>query len=215
MSEDGLADSAILMLSLGEEEASEIFRHLSPKEVQKLGEAMARMKGVTRERVGDVVQRFNEAADGQSSIGSNADAYLRTTLTRALGAEKAGFVLDRILQASDNAGIEGLKWMAPAAVAELVKAEHPQVIAAVLAHLERDQAAEILGYLPERMRSDVVLRVATLDGIQPAALKELNDVIATSLSGSGSDRTKRSTLGGIRAAAEIVNFPPRPRCSRP
>lgn len=203
---EGLDEGAILMLSLGEEEASEVFKHLSPKEVQKLGEAMSRQRGVSREKQDSVLQKFREAVDGQSSIGADSDAYLRSTLTKALGADKANFILDRILQGADTAGIEGLKWMEAGAVAELVKNEHPQIIAAVLVHLDRDHAAEILGYFPERLRGDTLLRIARLEGIQPNALKELNDSIAASL--TGTDRMKRSALGGVRAAAEIMNFIP-------
>ena len=204
MSDDGLNNGAILLLSLGEDEASEVFKHLSPKEVQKLGEAMSRQKGVSKERVDEVLRKFSEAANGQTSLGNNSDEFIRSVLTKALGTEKAPFILDRILQGNDVSGIEGLKWMDAGTVAELIKNEHPQIIAAILVHLERDQAASVLSALTDRTRNDVILRVATLEGIQPNALKELNEALAKVL--SGSDKLKRAALGGIRTAAEILNY---------
>jgi flagellar motor switch protein FliG len=134
----------------------------------------------------------------------NSDEYIRNVLTKALGVDKAGLLLDRILQGNDASGIEGLKWMDAPSVAELIKNEHPQIIASILAHLERDHASSILSNFPERTRNEVVLRIATLDGIQPNALRELNDVLTKLLSGGG--RVKKTTMGGVRAAAEILNF---------
>jgi flagellar motor switch protein FliG len=150
-----------------------------------------------------VIDKFNSAAGNQASLG-NSDEYIRSVLTKALGSEKAGLILDRILQGGDVSGIEGLKWMDAPTVAELVKNEHPQIIASILVHLEREQAAAILGHFAERLRGDVILRVATLEGIQPTALKELNEALAKVL--SGTDKLKRAPLGGVRAAAEILNF---------
>jgi flagellar motor switch protein FliG len=204
MSDDGLTNSAILLMSLGEEEAAEVMKFLSPKEVQKLGQAMSKVKGVTREKIDEVLSFFDAESQGQTALGMDSDAYLRKVLTKALGPDKAGFILDRILQGGDTSGIEGLKWMDAASVAELLKNEHPQIIASVLVHLERDHAAETLAFFTERLRNDVVLRVATLDGIQPGALRELNDVLAKVLAGSQS--RKKSALGGVRVAAEILNF---------
>jgi flagellar motor switch protein FliG len=205
MNDAGLQDSAVLLMSLGEDEAAEVFKYLTPKEVQKLGETMARLKTVTRERIDSVMERFHLEAGDQTSLGSDSDEYLRSVLTRALGPEKAKILLDRILAASDISGIEGLKWMDAATVAELIKNEHPQIIASILVHLERDHASEILGQFAERLRADVVMRIATLDGIQPSALKELNEALARLLAG-GSDNIKKAALGGVRTAAEILNF---------
>ena len=196
--------SAILLMSLGEEEASEVMKFLTPKEVQKLGQTMAKLKSVTREKIDSVLAVFETESLEQTSIGMDSDAYLRSVLNKALGPEKAGFILDRILQGGDTSGIEGLKWMDAASVAELIKNEHPQIIASVLVHLERDQASEILTCLPERTRNDALLRIATLDGIQPNALRELNEVLAKVL--SGTDKLKKAALGGAGPAAEILNF---------
>jgi flagellar motor switch protein FliG len=205
MDEEGLHDSAILLLSIGEEEAAEVFKYLAPGEVQKLGQTMAKLSGVSREKVEEVLDRFRTEAATNSTLGNNSDEYIRNVLTKALGADKAGLLLDRILQGSDSSGIEGLKWMDAPSVAELIRNEHPQIIASILAHLERDHASAILAQLNERTRNEVVLRIATLDGIQPNALVELNDVLTKLLSGGGG-RVKKTTMGGVRATAEILNF---------
>lgn len=204
MNEAGLIDSAILLLSLGEEEAAEVFRFLAPNEVQKIGQTMARLGSVTRDKIDAVLERFHIEVEQHSSLGMNSDEYIRSVLTKALGKDKASLLLDRILQGGDDSGIEGLKWMDAASVAELIRNEHPQIIASILVHLERDHASEILTHLNERTRDDVVLRIATLDGIQPNALRELNDVLTRVL--SGGSRVKKTALGGVRTAAEILNF---------
>src|SRR4051812_8021971 len=204
MSEAGLDNSAILLMSLGEEEAAQVFKYLAPKEVQKIGQAMAKLKSVTRDRIDEVLGTFHSLAESETSIGMDSDAYIRTVLTRALGDDKAAYLLDRILQNGDSSGIESLRWMAASNVAELIRGEHPQIIASILVHLERDQASEILNQFTTELRHDVLLRIATLDGIQPTALRELNDVLGKLL--SGSDSLKKSALGGVRTAAEILNF---------
>jgi flagellar motor switch protein FliG len=204
MSEAGLTNSAILLLSLGEEEAAEVFKYLGPKEVQKIGQMMTKLKAVTKDKIEEVLGRFHERAEQETSIGGDADGYVRNVLTKALGDDKASFLLDRILQGGDASGIESLKWMDPASVSELIKNEHPQIIASILVHLESDHSAEILRHFPDRVRNDVILRIATLDGIQPNALRELNDVLSKML--SGGDNIKKSALGGVHAAANILNY---------
>jgi len=203
MSEDGVQRSAILLMSIGEEEAVEVFKYLGPKEVQKLGLAMAKLSNVTREQVADVLKKFRTEAEQQTNIGTASDQYLRTVLTRALGNDKAAGLIDRILQGNDNSGIESLKWMDSASVAELIKGEHPQIIATILVHLDPDQAGEVLSALPERLRNDVMLRIATLEGVQPAAMRDLNEVLTQIL--SGTDKLKKTARGGIDAAADILN----------
>ena len=204
MDNAGLNNSAILLLSLGEEEAAEVFKFLAPKEVQKIGQAMSRLKSVTRDKIEEVLSTFHRHAESQTSIGMDSDGYIRTVLTKALGNDKASFLLDRILQGGESNGIESLKWMDPASVAELIKNEHPQIIASILVHLEADHAADIISHFPDRNRNEVVLRIATLDGIQPNALRELNDVLAKVL--SGVENIKKTALGGVHSAANILNF---------
>ena len=203
MDDRGLNDAAILLMSLGEEEAAEVFKHLSPKEVQKLGETIARMRGVSREKVDFVIARFTDDCAAQSLLVEDASDYVKSVLKRALGDDKAALLLDRILQGGDVSGIESLKWMDPISVAELLRNEHPQIVAAILVHLEHEQAAHVLMQLPERLRSEVMLRVATLEGIQPTALKDLNEVLYKVL--AGGDKIRKTSLGGVKTAAEIIN----------
>ena len=205
MDNDGVVRSAVLLMSLGENEAAEVFKYLNPREVQKIGRAMAALKVVSRDEVLGVLGRFHGEAGDHSVVGLEAREYLKTVLVKALG-EKSAVVIERILQGGDTAGIEKLKWLDSATIAQLIGGEHPQIIATILVHLDKDQASEILSHMPERLRSDVTLRIATLDGIQPAALKELNEALSEVL--AGSDTLTKSALGGVRAAAEILNFLP-------
>ncbi len=202
--EVGTEKGAILMLSLGEEEAAEVLRYLGPKEVQKLGTMMSKIKNVPQERIDEITDEFIDSMGNQTTLGLDSDTYIRSVLNKALGNEKAGFLLDRILHGGDTAGIEGLKWMDAGDVCELIKNEHPQIIATILVHLERDHAAGIINKFSERLRTDVVLRISTIAGIQPNALKELNGVLSKVL--AGGDHLKKSMLGGAKAAAEILNF---------
>ena len=200
----GVQRAAVLLLSLGEEDAAEVLKHMNAKEVQKLGIAMATISGVSREQVMQVISTFGEALDKQTSLGMGADDYVRKVLVQALGEDKAGSLIDRILLGRNTTGLDTLKWMDPRAIADLVRNEHPQIIAIVLSHLDPDQAADVIKVLPERVRPDVLVRIATLDGIPPNALNELNDVMARQF--SGSQNIKSSSVGGIKVAANILNF---------
>ena len=206
MEDDGINKSAILMMMLGEAEASSVFKHLSPKEAQKLGEAMSTLNNVTRDTIENVLNEFIAETGEKTALGHNSDDYIRKVLTNALGDEKAANLIDRIIHGGDTSGIESLKWMDAPSVAELIKNEHPQIVATILVHLERDQAGEILSLFTERLRNDALLRIATLDSIQPDALCELNEVLVQLM--SGSNNIRKTAMGGVRATAEILNFMP-------
>lgn len=203
-SEQGLKDSAILLLAMGEEAAAEVFKRLTAKEAQQIGETMAKIRSTRHDRVAEVIGRFETETAGQLTLVEDSAAYIRAVLTRALGQERGAMLIDRILQHGEVSGIESLKWMDAASVAELIRNEHPQIIASILVHLERDHACGILMQLTERTRNDVLMRIATLDGIPPNAMYELNDVLSRVL--SGSDRLNKSKLGGTKTTAEILNF---------
>ncbi|MBE7939212.1 MULTISPECIES: flagellar motor switch protein FliG [Ramlibacter] len=202
--DEGLHAGAILLLALGEDCAAEVFKHLSPKEVQRLGERMARLTTVAASQFEEVLARFENTVDTHRSLVSDTGAYVSNVLKLALGDDKAGLLIDRIVQGRDVSGIESLKWMDSGAIGELIRNEHPQIIASILVHLDRDHASGVLQEFDERLRNDVVLRIATLDGIQPNALKELNDVLSKVL--AGGDRVRKAPLGGAKTAAEILNF---------
>ena len=200
----GVQRAAIVLLSLGEAQAAEVLKHMGAKEVQKLGVAMTSLGEVGRDSVTRVFDEFIDVLARPGGIGSGADDYVRAVLTQALGEDRASGLIDRILLGRNTTGLDTLKWMDPRAIAELVRNEHPQIIAIVLAHLDGDQAAEVLKCLPERARVDVLLRLATLDGIPPHALNELNDVMARQF--AGSQNIKSSSVGGVKVAANILNF---------
>lgn len=201
----GTERAAVLLMTLGEQDAAAILKHMSPKEVQRVGEAMATMSNVNRETVDHVLAQFCDTVDEQTELGIGNEDYLRNVLISALGEDKAGNVIDRILMGHNAKGLETLKWMEPRAIAELIRLEHPQIIAIVLSYLESDHAAEVLSALPENMRTDVVIRVATLDGIQPSALHELDETLEKQFAGHA-DSLKSAGVGGIKTAANLLNF---------
>ena len=203
MNDQGLEDAAILLMSLGEGEAAEVLRHLAPKEVQRLGETIAKLQSVPRERVDGVLDRFGAAVAERNPLVPDSGRYVESVLRRALGDEKAGRLLERIGRKDELAGIENLKWMDPAAVADLLRGEHPQIVAAILVHLDGEHAAAALKRLPEAERNEAMARIATLDGIDSGALRELDDALATLLA-VGAPAPK-ATLGGAKKAAELVN----------
>ena len=202
---NGAERAAILLMTLGEESAAEIMRHMTPKEVQKIGEAMATIGNVPKESVNGVLEEFCGSVERHTSLGIGNEEYLRNVLTQALGQDKAGGLIDRILMGRNSKGLEALKWMEPRAVADIIRLEHPQIIAIVLSYLDADQAGDVLAALPERMRPDVLMRIASLDGIQPSALHELDDILERQFSGN-TDNVKSSSVGGLKTAANILNF---------
>lgn len=204
MDEQGLNDAAVLLMSLGEQEAGEVLRHLSPREVQKIGETIAKTRVVSRDRLGEVADRFVTTTAGQGLFAADTGDYVRAVLQRALGDEKATILADRILQPVQLTGIENLRWMDAPSVAEVLKIEHPQIVAAILVHLDPDHAASILVQLPEDRRAEVLLRVATLEGLHPAALQDLNEVMSRILAGGA--KVRKPTLGGAKAAAGMINM---------
>jgi len=201
----GVERSAILLMSLGEEDAAEVLKHMSPKEVQKLGEAMTSLQKIKKEDVSDVLSEFCGEIDSQTSLGIGSEDYLKRVLIGALGEDKANNVIDRILLGRHSKGLEALKWMDSRAVAEIIRLEHPQIISIVLSYLDSDQAAEVLSALPERTRPDILMRIAALDGIQPNAIHELDDILEKQFSGN-TDNVKSSGVGGLKTAANILNF---------
>ena len=205
MNEEGIHKSAVLLLSLGEEQAVQVLKHLTQLEVQKLGAAMAKLKNLSMGQIDAVLSDFCSRVV--------AEPLFLDPGSRKLCPHRAGKSLGRRQVhgqhqphpgGQDTSGIEGLKWVDSQSVAELIKGEHPQIIATILVHLDRAQASDILGLLTEQLRNDVLLRIATLEGIQPSALRELNTVLTDLL--SGSENINKSSVGGIRTAAEIINF---------
>jgi len=196
--------AAILLISLGESDAAEILKHLGPKEVQKIGEAMTQLDNVPQSRVESVVTDFLGVVSDQTGIGINNDRYIKAMLNQALGEEKAKTLIDRILMTTNTSGLDTLRWMDPRQVAEILRYEHPQIQAVVVAYLDPDQAASVLAFFDEKVRTDMVMRIAALDRIQPQALQELNDMLETQFTGARTSQT--TTLGGVRHTANIMNY---------
>lgn len=200
----GVNRAAILLLALGEKDAAEILKHMGPKEVQEVGVAMATLTNVSTEQMERVMGSFVETLEDQTALGLDSDDYIRNVLTDALGADKASGMIDRILLGRNSKGLEQLKWMDPKSVAEFIRLEHPQIIAIVMSFLDPDQAAAVIAEFPEQVRTDIIMRVATLEGIQPAALQELDDILEKQFSGAAN--VKQSTMGGVKSAADILNL---------
>ena len=196
--------AAILLLSLGESDAAQVLQHMGPKEVQRVGSAMAQMRNVQRDQVEQVMTEFVEIVSDQTGLGIGSDGYIRNMLTQALGEDKAGGLIDRILLGGNTSGLDSLKWMEARAVADVIRYEHPQIQARVVAYLDPDQAGEVLSHFDHKVRLDIVLRVSALNTIQPAALKELNTILEKQF--SGNSNTTRTTMGGVKRAADIMNF---------
>ncbi|WP_300424656.1 flagellar motor switch protein FliG [uncultured Thalassolituus sp.] len=196
--------AAILLMSLGEKDAAEILKHMGPKEVQRVGSAMASLKNVNQPQVEGVVSEFLDAVSGQTGMGLGADDYIRNMLTQALGNDKAGALIDRILLGGNTTGLDSLKWMEARQVADLIRHEHPQIQAIVVSYLDADQSAEVLSNFDEKVVLDIIMRVASLEAVQPAALQELNDILERQFSGKAGTQT--TTMGGVKVAASIVNF---------
>jgi len=203
MPEPKIKQCAILLLSLGDELAAAVFKHLNTREVQLLGKAMTGLKHITRSEVSEVLQAFHQDVEQFAAVTLGSDTYVRSVLTKALGNARAADVLEEILEANQEEGLEALNWLDAANIAELICNEHPQIIATILVHLQRERACEVLVLLSERLRNDVMMRIATFGGVQPAALGELTEVLNNALSGQS---VKRNKMGGVRTAAEILNL---------
>lgn len=200
----GVEKAAVLLLSLGEETAAEVLKHMGPKEVQLLGMSMASLKNIGKGTVEDVVDEFLEKVEEQTGIGIGTEDYIRSTLKAALGDDKAGGIIDRILAGANTKGLDTLKWMDARSVADVVRFEHPQIQSIILSYLDPDQAAEVLKLLPEKVRIDLTMRIAALEAVQPDALQELNDIMEKQFTGSGS--TQAHEIGGVKKVADIMNF---------
>ncbi|SDS00956.1 flagellar motor switch protein FliG [Pseudomonas oryzae] len=200
----GVRRSAILLLSLDEDSAAEVFKYLTTQDIEAVSLEMARMQQVSHEEMRQVLDDFFDETEQYAAINLLSSDHIRAVLTKALGSERAETLIEDILDASGtSSGIDKLNLMEPAMVAELIRDEHPQIIATILVHLERGQAADILALFDERLRNDIILRVATFNGVQPAALQELTEVLGGMLDGQN---LKRSKMGGVRTAAELLNL---------
>ena len=201
---DKVEKAAIMLMALGEKDAAEILKHMGPREVQRVGSAMATMKNINHAQLEGVTTEFLEAVSGQTGMGLGSDKYIKNMLTQALGEDKAGALIDRILLGGSTTGLDSLKWMEARQVSDLIRHEHPQIQAIVVSYLDPDQSAQVLANFDEKVVLDIIMRVASLEAVQPSALQELNDILESQFSGKGGSQT--TSMGGVKVAANIVNF---------
>jgi flagellar motor switch protein FliG len=201
---DGATRAAILLMTLGERLAAEVLRYLNPKEVQKIGLVMATLKGVSRQEVTATLDEFLKQAVSRTPLGIGTEEYLRKTLSGALGKDKAQTLINRIMAGEQLGGLEALRWMDAPAIARVIRNEHPQIVAIVLAHLDADQAAEVLSLFPEPQQADLVMRVANLESVAPSALTELDAILDQKVSNSPTVQSSR--IGGLTTAVNLLNL---------
>lgn len=196
--------AAVLLLALGMDKAAFVLKQMDPREVQTICTSMANVGNVSVSLIESIVEEFIKDVKAQTALGMNSDDYIRTVLVNALGADKANGILERIFQGGSSKGIEQLKWLDSRSIADMIRAEHPQIIATLLSLMDPEQAAEVMMYFNPTVRPDLLMRVATMQGIQPQALRELDQIMEKQL--TGSDNVKSTTLGGVDTAASILNY---------
>ena len=201
---EGVDKAAILLLSLTEDDAAQILKHLEPKQVQKLGTAMAQIDDMTQGKITAVHKHFIEEIQNYSTIGFQSTDFVKRALTSALGEDKASNLIDQILMGTGAKGLDSLKWMDSKQVASIIRNEHPQIQTIVMSYLDAEQSAEILSQFPEKVRLDLMMRVANLEEVQPAALQELNEIMEKQFAGQAG--TQAAKMGGLKSAADIMNY---------
>lgn len=201
---DGVEKASILLLSLSEEDAAQILKHLEPKQVQKVGMSMAALEDFSQAKINAVHKLFIEEIQSFSTIGFQSEEFVRKALTAALGEEKAGNLIEQIIMGSGAKGLDSLKWMDSKQVANIIRNEHPQIQTIVLAYLEPEQSAEIMSQFSEKVRLDLMMRIANLEEVQPAALQELNEIMEKQFAGQAGAQAAK--MGGLKAAADIMNY---------
>ena len=201
---NGTQRAAVLVLLLGEQQASDIIRYMNPKEVQALGGAMVALSDLSQEVVNAVLDDFVSTLKKQTSLGLGTNEYVEKVLNRALGPDKAASVLGRIMPGQGSKGLDILKWMDARSIAEMIRGEHPQVTAIILSVLDYDVAADVLAFLDPPTRAEIMQRVASLETVQPSAMEELESIMKSQFANNSS--TQSSSFGGVKAAAKIMNF---------
>ena len=199
----GTQRAAILLMSLSEQDAANVLKQLDAREVQKLGVAMAEIKQITREQMTAVLDNFIGTLDGTANVASGSPDYVRRVLTQAVGKQKTDMLLDRVSTGQTGQGIEALRWMEAKAVAQIISVEHPQIAAIVLSHLEPEQSAGVLALLTEEMRTEVLMRIATLNEVPQSALTELDQLVEKQANVAPPSPLRR--IGGARTVADILN----------
>jgi len=201
---DGTSRAAVLLLGVGEEKAAEVLKHLEPKQVQSIGIAMTKLANVDKTQIEKVVEDFLSVTEQHTSLGVDSEQYVRDMLVTALGEERSGAFIDRILSDNEHGGLNTLKWLDAETVSDIIRGEHPQTIATILTYLESEQAAEVVATFPEEKRIDILLRMSALGSVKPEALNELGKIVEAQLSVHSGG--KAASIGGVKSVADLVNF---------
>jgi flagellar motor switch protein FliG len=198
----GEEKAAVLLLTLGENAAAEVMKHLEPKDIRRLGTPMNTLSDLSPELRQEVMHEFQSLASGRGEVSVEGKGYMKKILTKALGPQKANQML-QTLSTQEYSGLESLKWLDSKAIARMVSVEHPQTAAVIVAHLEADQASQVLMQLPETVRVDIAFRIATMEEIQPDVLKELSEVLESEL--KVGTKSQGQQLGGVKFLADVMN----------
>lgn len=204
MANEGIENAAILLLGLGEENAAEVVRHLEPRQVQKVGEMMSNIANISQSKIDGVLDSFLSEAKNQTSFTGDSSEYVKLVLNKALGEHNAKPIIDRIIVSEQEGGLNQLKWLEGMRVAEVIRNEHPQVVATILTYLESEQAAEVIKNFSSEKRVDIIMRMCSIDGIKPEALSELGDIIDEQLASARTGTT--ASVGGIKSVADVINY---------
>jgi len=199
---DGASKAAVVLLSVGAELAADVLRQVTPIEVQRISSKMAIVRALNRDMLLQVLRDFKEATISNAQVAFDTDSFMQNMLQKALGSEGASDLLGKLEAAIDMSGLDALKRLDPDVAYEILKNEHPQVLATIITFYEPPQASALLKLFPAEIRNEVVLRVALLEKVQPAALKELNETMMN----VGAQDSKRSSVGGVIPTAEILNL---------
>lgn len=203
MDDSGVQDAAVLLLAIGEEAASSVFQKLTPREVESLGRMMATMTGVAGGRLDEVLVKFQQSAGQTTTLVQDNVNYVRGVLNRAIGEGNANSLMTRIVTRPELPAIDNLNWLDATAVAELLQAEHPQVVALILAHLDGHLAGAVIAKLDQQLRNDVLFRLAKLGAITPSAVRELDDLLARLM--ARRPEAGGGPINGVKTAAELLN----------
>lgn len=199
----GVHRAAVLLMVLGEAEASKVLKYMQPEELEQIGTAINEIKDVSQNQIYDVLNDFSSSNQVQTPLDIGAQDYLRKILFQAIGPQKANTILSKIILGPDASGLDSLHWIDPSVIADAIKDEHPQLIAILLVHLKNEQAGKVLELLDDEKKSSVIIRIAKLNDVNSTALKEVESLVESRF--SQETNTKIKNLGGVKAAADILN----------
>jgi flagellar motor switch protein FliG len=201
---NGPEKTAILLLSLGDDIAPLLFKHLTDQEIQRISNYMSYIRNIEPETVDRILTEFVDMAGGSiRGMVAGGKEYVRKLLIKSLDPDKAEWIINNLSIPTLETGLEALRWLDAKTIARFLQGEHPQTIAVIVAHLDSIQAGAVLTNLPATLRPEVILRIAKLERIPPGVVQELDKVLRNELRATGA--LEGGQVGGISAVAEILN----------